>query len=180
MPGICGDRPLFSGEQTCDLRIGGSESELAVEPESAGLDALLVLEADLVRIDRERCDAEDLPEQVQELREDPRRLPFAKRVVHVETDLDPIEEGEPLEVADGHAVLQDERGVSGAQRQAATPFEADQKDLDATPHFRGPDGRGVAVREVVVLAIAKRRRLPRELEKRGALSARQPADGERR
>src|SRR5918994_110295 len=56
---------LFARDQLGEPRPDGAEAELAVEPERAGGDAFLVLEAELVRVDREDRSAEQLPEESQ-------------------------------------------------------------------------------------------------------------------
>src|SRR5262249_43982944 len=49
--------PLFSLHQPCDLRGRRTESQLAIEPERAGIDGLRVLVSDLVGVHRETRDA---------------------------------------------------------------------------------------------------------------------------
>src|SRR5207253_10767942 len=55
---------------------------------------------ELVGVDREARHPEGVPMEAQNLRVDPRGLPFSEGRVHVEADLEPLEEREPFDVAD--------------------------------------------------------------------------------
>src|SRR5215471_6498981 len=127
--GMASELLLLPARQLAQSRIGRSESQLPVEPESPRLERLLVLMADLVRIDRKRRNAKRLVKKLQNLSEDPGRFAFAERVVDVETDLDAFEKRERFHVTDRHPVLDEEGGKAGAQGKPADRRKAAKENL---------------------------------------------------
>src|SRR5215469_17033435 len=103
--GMASELLLLPPRQLAQSRIGRSESQLPVEPESPRLERLLVLMADLVRIDREGRNAKRLVKKLQDLSEYPGRFAFAERVVDVETNFDAFEKGKCFHVTDRYPVL---------------------------------------------------------------------------
>jgi hypothetical protein len=177
---VARDPPLLGREPGLHRLRSRAETELAVEPEGARLDRFRVLVAELIRVDREGGHAIDLVEKPKDAAEDPGGLAFAERVIDVEADLDPLEEGEALDVADRDAVLHDESGETSPQRQATVPLESHQKDLDSAAGSRGAHRRRIGVREAVVLAIAERGRSPSQVDHPLSLGARHLAERQRR
>ena len=177
---IGADPLLFPRDAPRDPGVRRPKAELAVEPEGARVDRLGVLEAELVGVDRERRHAERVTVELHDLRVDPRRLPLPKRVVHVEADLEPLEEGEPFDVADRHAVLHDEAAVGRPQRQAPLGPDAEQEELDAPSGARREDRGGVGEGERVELPIPRRRGFADQVAESLALAAREPAHRKRR
>src|SRR5436853_576022 len=136
----------FSSERRSSSSKHGAEAELAVEPERARLDALLVAVAQLIRVNREDARAEQLAEESQDARVNPGRLALAEGVEEVESGLDALERRECLGVAAGHAVLEDQLRVVGERREPSARRHAPEEDFDAAPGVRTPNRARVAVR----------------------------------
>ena len=178
--GIGGELLFLAGGQIAQARVGRTEAELAIEPECAGRDGLLVLVADLVGVEREGRHAERLPEKLHGAGEDPRGLPLSEGVIQIEAQFHPFEEGQRFEIADRDSVLDEKTAVSGAEREAAAPLGPDEVDQESPARVGLQDGRGIAEGEGVILAVAQRRRFTRCFQDRERLLARQPPDRKRR
>ena len=112
------DAGLFALDQRLQFFRRRPESELAVEPECAGIDGLVIFMPELVGIDGKTGGAEPLAEELQDPRVQPRGFAFAKGVIQVEADLHSFGQRQAFHISHGHAVLEKHAGVVGADRQA--------------------------------------------------------------
>src|SRR6266446_4825229 len=115
--GTRGDPSLFSQRQLHQLWPNWAKSQLAIKPERTRFDTLFVFATDLIWIDREDRNAQKLPHQTEYAAEEPGRFAFAKCVIEVEAALKALKDRQSFEVRDRHAVLRNQGGVIGAQRQ---------------------------------------------------------------
>src|SRR5262249_841924 len=106
-----GDLLFFFLDQLQYVVARRSETELAIKPERAGLDAFLILVSDLVRIDCERSDAGEIMHHIEDARIQPRGFTAAKRVAKIEAAFHSPEQRKTLEVTDGHAIFVNHRSV---------------------------------------------------------------------
>ncbi len=134
------DLLLFRFAQRGQVGTSGTEAELAIEPESAGLDRLLVFKTNLIRVDGNHVHAQQRTQRPQYLRVDPGGLALAKSIVGVEADLDPVEERDRFQVVDGHAVFQRDAAGVRAQGQAARGRNSPKKNLQAAARCSFVDG----------------------------------------
>src|SRR5262249_25640508 len=86
------DLSFFCLRQLFQFRVNGAEAQLAVKPERARVDGLLVAVADLVGIDGDGVRSMKLAEQPQVLRIDPGRLAVTIGGEGVEADLSPVKQ----------------------------------------------------------------------------------------
>src|SRR5262245_61462348 len=89
---------LFRLRQLFQIRTHGTESQLAIEPESAGVNGFFIAVADLIRINRNDSDPVDLPQKTQGLGVNPCGFSVAIGGKSIEADFHPIEERDPLNV----------------------------------------------------------------------------------
>src|ERR1035437_1405751 len=92
----------------------GTKPQLAIKPESAGLDRLFVLMAKLVGIDRKTGHAGKLMQEVKHFGINPSCLSVAEGVKSVEPYLHPLKPRDALNVVDGNAILQRQTRMIGA------------------------------------------------------------------
>ena len=90
------------------------EAQLAIEPKCARIERLIVLQAHLIRIHGEATDPQDLAEQAQQARIEPRRFALAERVIQVESHFGALEQRQHFHVAGGHTILEEHAGMVGA------------------------------------------------------------------
>jgi len=129
---VASDALLLSSRQVLALRIGGPEAELAIEPESSGVDRLGIVVPNLIGIDRDRAASAELSEEAQELGEEPGRLAFAEGVVDVEAQLEAVAERQALDIGERDAILEQQGGEVGVgQVQAEQQDTPTQSDPDA-------------------------------------------------
>src|SRR5215831_1142333 len=131
--------PLFAFDQSHQLVAAWAESELAIEPERARLNRLIVVFAELVRIHRDAARTHVRAQATQNLCVDPSGFAAAKGVKGVETDLDPFAQTDSLDVVDGHAIFERKPGDIGAQRQAAFGRKSPEVNHSATTYFDAHD-----------------------------------------
>src|ERR1039458_8028087 len=93
-------RFLFPGDCK-QFGTAGAKTQLAIKPESAGLDGLFVLIAELIGIDRKTGHARKLMQEVKDLGINPSCLPVAKGVEGVEPNLHPLKQRDALDEVDG-------------------------------------------------------------------------------
>src|SRR6266404_2235776 len=105
MSSIGGELSFFSRNQPGKFGAHRSEAQFAVKPKRARLDGLVVIETELIRIDRNAFHAGDLMQQLQHLRVHPRGLALSKRVKRVEADLHPLTDCDAFDVVDWNAIL---------------------------------------------------------------------------
>src|ERR1039458_177522 len=105
-------RLLFPGDRK-QLGTSRTKPQLAIKPESAGLDCLFVLMAELIGIDRKTGHPSELMQEVQNLGINPSCLSVAKGVKSVEPYLHPVEQGDALDVIDGNAIPQRQTRMIG-------------------------------------------------------------------
>ena len=129
---IGGDFLLFALRQLLQIGASRPEAEFAVEPERARFDRLLVVMAQLIRIDRDACRSHSATEAAQHLRIDPSRFAAAESVEGVEANLHPLAEADGLDVVDRHSILQRQSRDVGAQR-ADGDLAAGSKDRWSPP-----------------------------------------------
>src|ERR1035437_652319 len=97
-------RFLFSGDRK-QFGTSGTKSQLAIKPESARLNRLFVLMAELIGINRKTGHPGELMQEVKNFGIDPCCLSVAKGVKGVEPYLHPIKQRDALDVVDGNAIL---------------------------------------------------------------------------
>ncbi|MBK8177765.1 MAG: hypothetical protein IPK67_02455 [Planctomycetes bacterium] len=157
-----------------------AQPELLVEPPRAGLEALLVLVAQLVGVDRERVRAEDRAHHGECPRIHVGRLGAAIGVEHVVGHFRRAHQRAAQHVADGHAVLERQEGIDALQQEPPLGLHADAGELQVVAAIHQPHVAGVAVHERVQVAGAGDHRFARQGDERLPLAARELLDPERR
>src|SRR5687767_15306535 len=90
---------------------------------------------------------------VQNSRIEPRGFTIAKRIIQIESALHAFEQRKRLEVADGHTVFIDHRGVNSAQRKTFFRWKTYQKQFNTTAQLCVINVLRVAMSKTVELAI---------------------------
>src|ERR1022692_4980433 len=122
--------PRFLSRGDCkQFGTSRTKSQLAIKPESARLDGLFVLMAELIGIDGKTGHASKLMQKVKDLGINPSCLPVAKGVKGVEANLHPLKQRDALDVVDGNAILQRQTRMIGAQRQTPRGRQSPEEDL---------------------------------------------------
>src|SRR5580692_10527288 len=152
--GIGGDLLLFPSSELFEVGAAAAETKLPVEPERAGVDGLVIVLADLIRIYGNASRAGERAEATQRLRVDPRGFPVPVSVERVESDLDPFAEADGFDVVDGDSVLQSETGNIGAQWQTAGRRQVPEMDHHSAAKADSDDRVWIAERGAVELAVA--------------------------
>lgn len=148
------DFRLFAGGEPGVFGRGGAEAEFVVEPECPGFDGFFVFVADLIGVDREAHDVELLVEDFEQARVEPGGFAVAEGIEEIETDFAAFEEGERLDVAHGHAVLEEHAAVIGAEGQPVLRRETEGVEIDAAAEVGVIDVPGIRELEAVEFAVA--------------------------
>src|SRR6478735_2223434 len=74
-------------DQRSDAGLAWTETQLVIEPPGAGVQALVVIVAELIRIDRERVGREQRADRRNQLRVDPGRFASSKGLEDIEREL---------------------------------------------------------------------------------------------
>src|SRR5258705_5485484 len=135
---VRGDLALFRCHQPCNLRPRWPEPHLTVEPERARINRLIVVEAELIRVNRNASHTNDLMQQPKHRRVHPGRLSVAECVERVETDFHSLADRNAFDVVDRNSILQCEPGMISAQRQASLGRQNPAKN------FNAPSGAGLS------------------------------------
>src|SRR5579859_6039357 len=115
---IRGNLPLFFLGQRLKTLVPAAESQFAVKPESPGIDRLVVVLPDLIRIDRDRGRARERAKTAQSQRVNPGSFALPVSVESVEANFDPFAQPDGFDVINGNAILESESRNVCAQRQS--------------------------------------------------------------
>src|SRR5271167_280394 len=154
--GISGNFLLFPSSELFKIGAAAAETEFPVKPERAGIDGLVVVLANLIRIDGNASRTGESAEAAQRLRVDPRGFSVAVGVEGIEADLDPFAEADGFDVVDGHTVLERESGNIGAQRQTARWRQVPEMDDHSATQADTNDRARIAERGPIEFAVADR------------------------
>src|SRR5690242_19640751 len=132
---VRGDLLFFSPGKLFQIRPHTSETQLSIEPEGARSQSFFVILADLVGVNGDAQGAESLPQDPEHLRIDPCSFAIAVGIEGVESNFDPFEERDGLDVVDWDSVLQREPSLVGAQRKPLCGRQSPHENLDAAAHI---------------------------------------------
>ena len=122
----------------------------------------------LIGIHRDAGCASQMREAAQYLRKGPRHLPAAKRVERIESDLNPFEQADSLDVIDGNSIFKGQSGHVRAQRQALRGWQVPQVNGNAPADVGAHDGSRIAQRRSVEFAVAHQHDLANQVHDRFA------------